>query len=74
MPRATLADHAALRGGGYLVRRSLGYGDAPCQPPAWELVELADPDGGTLMVGSHGCQSPTEWEAVAEGLERIRVG
>ena len=32
---------------------------------------LRDPDGDSIQIEGHGGVSPTQWEAVAEGLRRI---
>lgn len=61
MRRATLQDHARLKEFGFRVER---YGNGWC---------LLDPDGAALMIASYGCMAPTQWEAVAEGLERIAI-
>ena len=66
MTRATLHDLAVIRRHGYAVE-PLDSGHGPA-PGAWIL---RDPDGSPLMIGSHGCVAPTQWEAVAEGLTRI---
>jgi hypothetical protein len=67
MTRASLQDLATLARHGYEVFRS---------DPGWLL--LAPREGRetelshrALMIGDHGCLSPTQWEAVAEGLARI---
>lgn len=57
--RAALSDVARLRRGGYRVE------------PFGREWTLLDADGAHLMIGEHGCVAPTQWEAVAEGLERI---
>ncbi len=58
--RATLQDHARLAQHGYSTGR-WGQHGWTCQ----------DADGAYLLIGSHGCCAPTQWEAVAEGLLRI---
>lgn len=65
--RATLIDIARIESAGYRVER---YPDAWGKPSdaGWAL---RDPEGAYLMVGDHGHLSPTQWEAVAEGLHRI---
>jgi hypothetical protein len=63
MTRATLQEIATLQRHGYTVERLSVEG-------GWLLL---DADGATLMVADYGCVSPTQWEAVAEGLERIAL-
>lgn len=67
--RTSLTEMARLHEHGYHVAR---YPDAFGKPTGPEWV-LTDPDGAYLMVGSYGHASPTQWEAVAEGLHRIRI-
>lgn len=62
MVRASLPDLAKLREHGYTVEAFTGRGGG---------YTLTDPDGDHLMIGSHGCIAPTQWEAVAEGIARI---
>lgn len=66
--RVNLSDLATLAEHGYRVERHTDAWGKPCTTAGWALV---DPDGAYLLVGDHGCTSPTEWEAVAEGLHRI---
>jgi hypothetical protein len=69
MIRANLEDLARLKQHGYTVERFTGRGGG------WMLLDHHDPDiwpeGAQLMIGEHGGIAPTQWEAVAEGLERI---
>jgi hypothetical protein len=60
--RASLQDEAKLKEYGYSVE-PWGKG--------WILL---DPEGYSLQVSGHGGISPTRWEAVAEGLDRINQG
>lgn len=66
--RASLIDIARLREAGLSVER---WGSG------WTLRDRNDPvnaDGDALCIAGHGCVSPTQWEAVAEGLRRIERG
>lgn len=66
MTKATLTERATIKEAGYTVAKlDSGFG------PAQDAWTLADPDGNFLMIGGHGCVSPAEWEAIAEGLKRI---
>jgi hypothetical protein len=66
-PRATLQDLATLKRHGYETLR-IDAGWLLLAPrDGWE-TELSH---RALMIGEHGCLSPTQWEAVAEGLGRI---
>ena len=74
MPRAALQDFATLKQHGYLVEQA----DSGLGPTGgWTLRHVPSDDEcgpdyrGYLMIGDHGCTSPTQWEAVAEGLKRI---
>lgn len=51
--------------------------DASDHARGWTLLDRNNPDdgdGAALMIGGHGCVSPTRWEAVAEGLGRLAAG
>jgi len=67
MNRATIQHHAKLKAEGYRVQ--------PCGTDlhGWTLTHDDGCGNGpaNLMIGSHGCVAPTQWEAVAEGLSRI---
>jgi hypothetical protein len=64
---ASLRDLAQLKQHGYEVKHS-GNGWLLLAPrDGWETED----SHRALMIGPHGCLSPTQWEAVAEGLERI---
>ena len=61
--QVTAKDMAELKAHGYKVSK-WGKG--------WILNHVSDPDPhNALMIGSHGCVSPTQWEAVAEAQLRI---
>ena len=64
--RASLTDLSKLREEGYQVGRAPDAFGKPTND-GWTLKH----DGDLLMIGEHGCISPTQWEAVAEGLRRI---
>ena len=64
--KATLADIAEIEARGYSVQPlDCGMGPVAGQ---WTLTYAG---GGDLMIGAHGCVSPTKWEAVAEAQARI---
>lgn len=60
--RATLSDLAMLKRHGYSVERFGNHG--------WILL---DPEGASLQIEGYGGISPTQAEAVAEGLHRIML-
>ena len=64
--RATLEDEATLRAGGYKVE-PLDCGLGPCDG----AFVLIDPAGEEASINGYGI-SDTRWEAVAEGLKRIK--
>lgn len=73
--RASLLDQRDVAAAGYTVERQRDVFGKPC--PASDRMAgwfLLDPEGDHLMIADHGCVAPTMAEAVAEGLERIRVG
>lgn len=75
--RVTLHELARLERAGLAVERVGRPGD---QAYGWTLVDRhpstleAYPDGATLMVAGHGGIVPHQWQAVAEGLERLDRG
>lgn len=58
----SLTDKQRVKDAGYIVER---FGDK-----GWTLCGPDDPSA-PLMVGSHGCVSPTAWECFAEAIKRI---
>lgn len=64
--RATLEDEATLRAGGYKVQPYDG-GFGPCH----DAFVLIDPAGDEASINGYGI-SETRWEAVAEGLARVK--
>jgi hypothetical protein len=65
--RAGLTDFAKLKEHGYEIERLDGGWALLAPREGWET----ETSHRALMVGGHGCLSPTLWEAVAEGLKRI---
>ena len=63
MTYISLIDLAKLKNNGYTVAS-----EGPRM--GWVLTHSSDTTG-YLMIGNHGCVSPTKWEAVAEALSRI---
>jgi hypothetical protein len=58
----SLADKQRVKNAGYIVERFGDKGWTLCGP---------DDHSAPLMVGSHGCVSPTAWECFAEAIKRI---
>jgi hypothetical protein len=71
MVHASLQDEARVREAGYAIERFDGS-DGTRRVRGWLLLDIGD--RAPLMIGNHGCVSPTRWEAVAEGLRRIELG
>lgn len=64
--RATLEDEAILRAGGYKVEPlDCGLG------PVSDAFVLIHPEGHEVSIDGYGI-SDTRWQAVAEGLYRIK--
>jgi hypothetical protein len=68
MTHVRLQDRLRVEREGYEVRRlERGWWVLLAPMDGWE-TELSH---RSLMVGDHGCASPTEWECYAEALARI---
>jgi hypothetical protein len=61
-PSVSPTDKQRVKDAGYVVGRFGGKGWTLCGP---------DDHSAPLMVGSHGCVSPTAWECFAEAIRRI---
>ena len=66
MTVATLVDEARAKAAGYIIEGGAGY--FTLRHASDSLDHSPDP---YLMIGDHGCVSPTRWEAVAEALKRL---
>lgn len=74
MQNVSLIDLAGLRDRGLqVVRHTDALGNASVRH-GWGLLDMTGEAPVWLLIGSHGCVSPTQWEAVAEGLGRIAQG
>jgi hypothetical protein len=69
--RVSLQDEARLHAHGYRVLREPYLGPGGGVSVGYSLQDEGCGENDYLMIGSHGCVSPTRWEAVAEGLRRI---
>lgn len=68
--RATVADMATLKAHRYSVQQERFLVKGGHVKYGWTLT---GPDGYPLLIDGHGGVSPTQWEAVAEGLARIEL-
>ena len=58
--RSSIQDMAAIKRAGYSTERWGAHG--------WIL---RDPQGASVQITGHGSVAPTQWECVAEALDRI---